>query len=102
MDVHKIDDTEFKIELLSGEQTKLYLEGKNGALYLAITGLLLRDKKKWYNIPVNEIEYLKIDDDNNIMLKIGFQSMEVSVFFKDPHRLKGLRDFLLPFISQSS
>lgn len=71
---------------------------KEGELYLSLKNIVLRDKKRWYDLPIKELENVEVICENPIKLKFQSPSVEVIVIGKYAERLLALRHFLMPYL----
>lgn len=98
MELYKIEDVNFSInhDLVSEGSINLIL--KEGELYLSLKNIVLKDKKRWYDLPIKEVENIEVICENPTKLKFQSQSVEVIVTGKYAERLLALRHFLMPYI----
>ncbi len=97
MELHKIENVDFSINQGVVED-HINLIWKEGELYLSIKNIILKDKKRWYDIPIKELENVQVISENPTKLKFQLSSLEIIVSGKYAERLLALRHFLLPYI----
>jgi hypothetical protein len=98
MELYKIEDVDFSINQDLDNDVNINLIWKEGELYLSLKNLVLTDKKRWYDIPLKELENVQIISENPTKLKFDLPSLEIIVTGKYAERLLALRHFLLPYI----
>jgi hypothetical protein len=98
MELYKIEDVNFSInhDLVSEGSINLIL--KEGELYLSLKNIVLKDNKRWYDLPIKELENIEVICENPTRLKFQSPSVEVIVTGKYAERLLALRHFLMPYI----
>ncbi len=98
MELHKIENVDFSINdgLISDEDINLVW--KEGELYLSLRNLVLKDKNRWYDFPLKELENVQIISEHPTKLKFQLPSLEVIVTGEYAERLLALRHFLMPLI----
>jgi hypothetical protein len=60
--------------------------------------IVLTDGKKWYDLPIEELDNIQVLSENPTKLRFMLPSLEVIVSGKYAERLLALRHFLLPFL----
>ncbi len=98
MELHKVEDVDFRINQGPLTESNINLILKEGELYISMENVVLTDGKKWYDLPIKELENIQVIDENPIKLKFQLPSVDVVVSGKDAERLMALRHFLLPYI----
>jgi hypothetical protein len=98
MELHKVEDVDFRINQGPVTEGNINLILKEGELYLSLENLVLTDGKKWYDLPISELENVQVISEDPIKLKFQLPSVEVIVSGKYAERLMALRHFLLPYI----
>ncbi|UCE38445.1 MAG: hypothetical protein JSW00_04240 [Thermoplasmata archaeon] len=98
MELHKIEDVDFSINEIIGTEDDINLIWKEGELYLSLRNLVLKDKKRLYDVPLRELENVQVISENPTKLKFQLPSVEVIVSGKYAERLLALRHFLMPLI----
>lgn len=98
MELHKIENVDFSINHQMTSENDVNLLWKEGELYLSMRNLVLTDKKRWYDIPLRDLENIQIISENPTKLKFQLPSLEVIVTGKFAERLLALRHFLMPLI----
>ncbi len=98
MELHKIENVDFSINhgLISDEDINLVW--KEGELYLSVRNLVLKEKNRWYDFPLKELDNIQVICENPTKLKFQLPSLEVIVSGEYAERLLALRHFLLPLI----
>ncbi|UCG71037.1 MAG: hypothetical protein JSV09_08585 [Thermoplasmata archaeon] len=98
MELYKIEDVDFSINQDLDNDVNINLIWKEGELYLSLKNLVLTDKKRWYDIPLKELENVQIISENPTKLKFELPNLEIIVTGRYAERLLALRHFLLPYI----
>ena len=98
MELHKIEDVDFSISQNGDMEEHINLVWKEGALYISMKNIVLTDGKKWYDLPIAELENVQVISENPTKLRFQLPSLEVIVSGKFAERLMALRHFLLPFL----
>jgi len=98
MELHKIEDVDFSISQNGDMEEHINLVWKEGALYISMKNIVLTDGKKWYDLPIGELENVQVISENPTKLRFQLPSLEVIVSGKFAERLMALRHFLLPFL----
>jgi hypothetical protein len=98
MELHKVEDVDFRINQGPISDGNINLILKEGELYLSLENVVLTDGKKWYDLPISELENVQVISDDPIKLRFQLPSLEVIVSGKYAERLMALRHFLLPYI----
>ena len=98
MKIQKIDDVNFNINM-TNEGQNMNLKWRRGQLFISISSILVSDNDRWYEMPVNEMEYIQIVEDSPPKVKFGFKNYDVTFTSKNMDQLRALRHFLLPFIN---
>jgi hypothetical protein len=98
MELHKVEDVDFRINQGPIADGNINLILKEGELYLSLENVVLTDGKKWYDLPISELENVQVISDDPIQLRFQLPSLEVIVSGKYAERLMALRHFLLPYI----
>jgi hypothetical protein len=98
MELHKVENVDFKINQGPVSEGNINLILKEGELYLSLENLVLTDGKRWYDLPINELENIQIISEEPVTLRFQLSSLEVLVTGKYAERLLALRHFLLPYI----
>ena len=100
MRVQKVEKVDFAVNLVCSGQTKVNVVWKKGELFLSLSGIYLTDKELWYELPLKEIRYVElINDEVPTKLQIGLDSIDVMVSGADVNHLKALRHLILPYIT---
>ncbi len=98
MKAHKVDDVSFRVNLMASE-SQVDLSWKNGSLFLSIRGLLLEQSGEWFEIPIRDVRYIQLVEDEPVKLLFGLENTDIVVTGENPNHLMALRHFLLPFVS---
>lgn len=98
MELCKIEDVDFSINHGLVFEEDINLVWNEGGLYLSLRNIMLTDGKRWYDIPIKELENVQVISDNPIKLRFQLPSLEVIVTGKNAERLLALRYLLLPYI----
>lgn len=98
MELHKVEDVDFRINRGPITEGNINLVLKEGELYLSLENLILTDGKRWYDLPINELENIQVISEEPVKLRFQLSSLEVIVSGKYAERLLALRHFLLPYI----
>ncbi len=98
MKAHKVDDVSFRVNL-NASDTDIDLSWKDGSLFLSIRGLLFEDRGGWFEVPITEVQYIRVLDNEPLKLLFGLGKVEIVVTGDNPNHLMALRHFLLPFVS---
>jgi hypothetical protein len=98
MELHKIEDVDFSITQNGDSEEHINLVWKEGALYISMKNIVLTDGKKWYDLPIQELENIQVISEKPTKLRFLLPSLEVIVSGKYAERLLALRHFLLPFL----
>ncbi len=98
MELHKIENVNFSINQGSDSEHDINLVWKEGKLYLSLKNIMLTDGKRWYDIPIMELENIQVISENPIKLRFQLPSLDVIVTGNFAERLSALRHLLLPFI----
>ncbi|UCE73700.1 MAG: hypothetical protein JSV56_11840, partial [Methanomassiliicoccales archaeon] len=67
-------------------------------LYLSLKNVVLTDGKRWYDLPIKDLENVQVICEDPVKLRFSLPSLEVIVSGKYAERLLALRHFLLPYI----
>jgi hypothetical protein len=98
MELHKVEDVDFRINQGPLSEGNINLILKEGELYLSFENVVLTDGKRWYDLPIKELDNIQVMTENPVKLRFVLQSLEVIVTGKSAERLLALRHFLLPYI----
>lgn len=98
MELHKVEDVDFRINQGPVSEGNINLILKEGELYLSLENLVLTDGKRWYDLPINELENIQVVSEDPVKLRFQLSSLEVLISGKYAERLLALRHFLLPYI----
>ncbi|UCG68208.1 MAG: hypothetical protein JSV09_10320 [Thermoplasmata archaeon] len=98
MELHKIEDVDFSFSQNEDMEDHINLVWKEGTLYISMKNLVLTDGRKWYDLPINELENVHVVSENPTRLRFELPSLDVIVTGKYAERLLALRHFLLPFL----
>lgn len=98
MKAHKVDDISFRVNLMTSD-SQVDLSWKNGSLFLSIRGLLLEQSGEWFEIPIRDVRYIRLVEDEPVKLLFGLENADIVVTGGNPNHLMALRHFLLPFVS---
>ena len=100
MKAGKVSDVSFDVHLIPDDQTPLRLVVKDGELCLSLSGLLLKEKNIWYELPLRDIKDVIVIENDEAKLKFVLEDLEVIVKGKNPAHLRALRHLLLPLIDR--
>jgi hypothetical protein len=98
MELHKIEDVDFTINHDPNSEPDINLVWKEGQLYLSLKNIVLTDGKRWYDLPIEELENIRVISENPTRLSFRLPSLEVIVTGKYAERLLALRHLLLPLL----
>lgn len=98
MKLHKIEDVDFSINQGFVSDHEINLVWKEGALYLSLKNIMLTDGKRWYDIPINDLENIEVISEKPTKLRFHLAALDVIVTGKYAERLLALRHLLLPYI----
>lgn len=98
MELYKIEDVDFSINHGFVSEGSINLILKEGELFLSLKNIVLKDNKRWYDLPIKELENIEVICENPTKLKFQSPSVEVIVSGKYAERLLALRHFLMPII----
>ena len=88
---------EFVIDL-DKKPDKIRFLWKKGKLYLSIRGVLLNTDSKWYEISVENIKDITIDETG--LLTVDFGAGVLRLTSKDMNSLRAFRHFILPYVGK--
>ncbi len=98
MELHKIEDVDFSITQGLASDQNINLVWKEGELYLSMKNIVLTDGKRWYDLPIKELENVQVISENPTQLRFSMPSLEVIVTGKYAERLLALQHLLLPYL----
>lgn len=98
MELHKVEDVDFRINQGPLSDGNINLILKEGELYLSLENVVLTDGKRWYDLPIKELENIQLISEDPVKLRFQLPSLDVIVTGKEAERLMALRHFLLPYI----
>lgn len=99
MKAQKVDDVSFAIEQ-EDANVRLNIVNKEGALYLSLSDLFLRENGNWYEIPLEKLQGIQVISKNPLELKFSIPSLNVKVRGEYAEKLLALRHLLLPYIQE--
>ncbi len=94
-----MDDIKFAI-LHDVKDVKVNICLREGELYLSISDIYFRDGDKWYEIPLNKLEYINVLNRDPPELEFKIPSLKVKVEGEYAEKLLALRYLLLPYIEK--
>ncbi len=95
MKAKPVGKVEFVIDL-DKKPDKIRFLWKKGKLYLSVRGVLLNTDSKWYEISVDDIKDITIDE--NGLLTVDFGTGILKLTSKDLNSLRAFRHFILPYV----
>ncbi len=95
MKVKKVGKIEYVIDM-DKKPDKIRFLWKKGRLYLSVDGIVLNNDESWYEIPVDNIKDISLDETG--ILTIDFESGIIRITSKDVNSLRAMRHFLLPHV----
>jgi hypothetical protein len=98
MELHKIEDVDFSITQGFASDQNINLVWKEGELFLSMKNIMLTDGKRWYDLPIKELENVQVISENPTKLRFQLPSLEVIVTGKYAERLLALQHLLLPYL----
>ena len=98
MELYKIENVDFSINHGIVSEGSINLILKEGELFLSLENIILKDEKRWYDLPIKELENVEVISENPIILRFLSSSLELTVSGKYAERLLALRHFLMPYI----
>ncbi len=99
MKAQKVDNVSFAIEQ-EDPDVRLNLVNKEGALYLSLSDLFLREDGNWYEIPIEKLEDIEVQSKDPLELKFSIPSLNIKVRGEYAEKLLALRHLLLPYIQE--
>lgn len=93
----KIGRVEFVIDLDRKPEHFRFM-WKKGKLYISVRGVVLNTDHEWFEIPVEDIASINIDEGG--VLTIDFGTGIIKITSKDVNSLRAFRHFLLPYIKR--
>ena len=97
MKAHKVEEVRFGVNQ-QYEDMNIKLIWKEGGLYISISGIILNDGEKWYELPVGNLEDISIIEEDPITILFKSEALRVVITGKNAEKLSALRHFLLPYI----
>ena len=98
MELHKIEDVDFSITQGFAADQNINLVWKEGELFLSMKNIVLTDGKRWYDLPLKELQNVQVISENPTKLKFQLPSLDVIVTGKYAERLLALQHLLLPYL----
>ena len=98
MELYKIEDVDFSINQGLVSEGSINLILIEGELFLSLKNIVFKDKKRWYDLPIKDIDNIEVVCENPTKLRFQSPSLEVIVTGKYAERLLALRHFLMPYI----
>ncbi|MGM0510332.1 MAG: hypothetical protein ACQESD_04305, partial [Thermoplasmatota archaeon] len=99
MKAQKVDNVSFAIEQ-EDPDVRLNLVNKEGALYLSLSDLFLREDGNWYEIPIEKLQDIEVLSKEPLELKFSIPSLNIKVRGEYAEKLLALRHLLLPYIQE--
>jgi len=93
--VKEVGRVEYVIDM-DRRPDKIKFLWKKGKMYLSMGNVIINSERKWYDIPVDSIEEVTLDDAGELV--IDFKTGSLKVVSKDINSLRVMRHFLLPYV----
>ncbi len=93
--VKKVGKVEYAIDM-DKKPDKIRFLWKRGKLYITVDGIVLNSDESWYEIPVDTIRSITVDDTG--VMTIDFETGVIRITSKDVNSLRAMRHFILPYI----
>ncbi|MFO7791823.1 MAG: hypothetical protein R6W73_02435 [Candidatus Saliniplasma sp.] len=101
MKAQKVDDVTFQIENNQANM-KFDILRKEGGLFLSLSNLFFKSDEKWYEIPLEKLEKIKVIQREPPKLEFSIPSMKITVSGGFAEKLLALRHLLLPYIKEEN
>ena len=95
--MHKITDVDYNLSL-TYDDSRLKLYWKEGEMFLSVSGILLNQQGKWYELPIKDLKKITIINEEPLKIEFSFESIDLVVTGHNKDLLKALRHSLMPFI----
>ncbi len=97
MKAKPVSRVEFVIDL-DKKPDKIRFLWRKGKLYLSVRGVLLNTDSKWYEISVDDIREITIDESGLLTIDFGVGILKLTS--KDVNSLRAFRHFILPYVNK--
>ena len=97
MKAKSVSKVEFVIDI-DKKPDKIRFLWKKGELYLSVRGVLLNTDSKWYEISVEDIKEITIDESGLLVVDFGAGILKLTS--KDVNSLRAFRHFILPYVGK--
>lgn len=98
MQVKRLFEVDYEVNLPQEEGKGVFLGTKRGDLYLTLKSFVLGGEDVWYEILINDIKDILFRDHEDPRLEIFMGDVVLTVRGKRKESLLGLQHFMLPYI----